>query len=95
MVVNLRVSSLGWLGVGSCRGFKGKVRLCGYRCGYFMANGEARGCSFGIRVANMRSASRDMLQAGLESRIRIDSLQMTGLTLRKKKHSKQSILWLR
>ncbi|KAH8629498.1 hypothetical protein IG631_16755 [Alternaria alternata] len=50
-----------------------------------MANGKTRGFSFGIHVANMRSASGDMLQAGWEIRIRIDSLQMSGLTLRKKK----------
>jgi hypothetical protein len=64
MGVSLRVSSLVWLGVGSCRGFSGRERLCGYCCGYLMANGEARGSSFGIQVANMTSASRDMLQAG-------------------------------
>lgn len=64
MEVNLRVLRLGWLGVGSCKGFGGRLRLCGCCCGFFMANGTIRGCSFGIQVANTRSASGDMLQAG-------------------------------
>jgi hypothetical protein len=94
MGVNLRVLSLGWLGVGSCRRFGGRERLFVYCSGFFMASGTIRGLSFGIPVANMRSASGDMLQAGSGNDIPIDLLQMTGLTLRKE-HSKHHILRLR
>jgi hypothetical protein len=51
MGVSLRVLSLGWLGVGSCKGFGDGERLCGYFCGYFMANGKIRGPSLRIWVA--------------------------------------------
>ena len=94
MGVSLRVLSLDWLGVGSCRGFGGRERLCGYHCGYFMASGKTRGFSFRIQVANMTSTSVGVLQFGWGNDTRIDFLHMTGLTIRKE-HSKHPILRLR
>jgi hypothetical protein len=51
MGVSLRVLSLGWLGVGSCRWFVGRKILREYCCGYFMANGKTRGFGLSISVA--------------------------------------------
>jgi hypothetical protein len=74
MGVNLRVSSLGWLGVGSCKGFGGREKLFGYCRGFFIASWPAKGCSFGIQVANMMPTGRDVLQAGLGNDTRFDSI---------------------